>query len=360
MSTSYSTSLKLALIGTGDQSGTWGTTTNTNFGTLLEQAITGVEGINVSSYNSSSTPYTLTNYNGTTDDARNAVLVFTGTPAGSVTIIAPLVNKLYTVVNQTSQSIFMTATGGLQSLTVPANTAFLCYCDASGVTTGSAGFFPQATGTSGPFNVNGALTVTGNETIGGTLSVTGTTTLSAGGTSTTPSTGDSTTKIATTAFVTTALQAMYPVGSIYMNTSSSTNPGTLFGFGTWTALAPGQMLLGNGGGYTAGATGGSATTTIGLSNIPAHTHSITDPGHLHSPAMNLSSIGLGYVGSGTNNFSGGGSSSFGYGGTAFPTATATTGVTATNNTQSGGTAFPNTAMTTISPYLVVYMWQRTA
>ena len=86
MSTSYSTSLKLALPATGDQSGVWGVTTNNNIGTLIEQAITGVVAINVSSLGGSS--YTLTNYNGTSDDARNAVLVITGSPGSGVTILS--------------------------------------------------------------------------------------------------------------------------------------------------------------------------------------------------------------------------------------------------------------------------------
>jgi len=194
-----------------------------------------------------------------------------------------------------------------------------------------------------------------NVTVGGTLAVTGTTTctgavaLNGGGTSTTPTSGDNTTKIATTSFVTTALQAIYPVGSIYMNTSSSTNPGTLFGFGTWVALAAGQMLLGNGGGYTAGTTGGSSTTTIGLANLPAHDHSITDKQHNHN--YQAPSGALPQSGSSTNVYTST---------TTTATTSAYTGITATNTTQSGGTAFANTAMTTISPYLVVYMWQRTA
>ena len=58
MSSTYSTSLKLELIGNGDQSGTWGTTTNNNLGTLLEQAITGVQSITMSNAD-----YTLSNYN---------------------------------------------------------------------------------------------------------------------------------------------------------------------------------------------------------------------------------------------------------------------------------------------------------
>lgn len=151
MSTSYSNSLKLALIGTGDQSGTWGTTANTNFGTLLEQAITGVTPINLAGLSA----YTLTNYNGTSDDARNAVLVFTGSATGNPTVVtAPLVNKLYTVVNLSTQTVQMTATGGSVSLNIPANMSTLCYCDASNATGAGSGFYTQVNGTPGTFTAN--------------------------------------------------------------------------------------------------------------------------------------------------------------------------------------------------------------
>lgn len=56
--------------------------------------------------------------------------------------------------------------------------------------------------------------------------------------------GTSTTQIATTAFVQAAAQALYPVGSIYMNGSSVSNPSTLLGFGTWVQYAKGRVLVG--------------------------------------------------------------------------------------------------------------------
>lgn len=155
-----------------------------------------------------------------------------------------------------------------------------------------------------------------------------------------------TTQVATTAF---AMKAAYPVGSIYMNASDSTNPGTLFGFGTWSALGAGRMLLGvgtNGGQtFTAGGTGGSYAPSM-----PSHSHTITDPGHSHSYAGNVST---------TSQFpvSGGG----GYSGVGTPymagstTSSATTGITGTNATSSGDTTVGN-----LPPYLTVYMWQRTA
>lgn len=60
----------------------------------------------------------------------------------------------------------------------------------------------------------------------------------------TANSGTNTTQIATTAFVTAALQTLYPVGSVYINATSSTNPATLLGFGTWTAFGAGRVLVG--------------------------------------------------------------------------------------------------------------------
>ena len=98
MASTYSPSLKLELIGNGDQSGTWGTTTNNNLGTLVEQAITGVQNITMSNAD-----YTLSNYNGVTDEARNAVLVVDGTNSAVRQIIIPAnQEKLYVVKNNTS------------------------------------------------------------------------------------------------------------------------------------------------------------------------------------------------------------------------------------------------------------------
>jgi hypothetical protein len=60
----------------------------------------------------------------------------------------------------------------------------------------------------------------------------------------TASAGTSTTQLATTAFVTAALSAAYPVGSIYINAGSASNPNTLLGFGTWAAFGAGKVLVG--------------------------------------------------------------------------------------------------------------------
>ena len=73
---------------------------------------------------------------------------------------------------------------------------------------------------------------------------TGTPTLPTGTIAVTQSAANNTTALATTAFVQAALSALYPVGAIYINATSSTNPATSLGFGTWTAFGAGRVMVG--------------------------------------------------------------------------------------------------------------------
>jgi hypothetical protein len=92
-----------------------------------------------------------------------------------------------------------------------------------------------------------------------------------------------TTQIATTAFVQTALAALHPIGSVYINANTATNPATLLGFGTWTAFGAGKVMVGIDAGDTAfdtaGETGGSKDAVV-VSHT--HTATVTDPGHIHT------------------------------------------------------------------------------
>jgi len=162
MASTYSSSLKLTLIGDGEQAGTWGSTTNNNLN-LVEQAITGVDGIDLTGL----TTYTLTSFNGTTDESRNAVLLFTGTPSVTVTISAPLQNKFYIVKNGTGQTITMSASGGAISVSIPSGVTAQVYCDATNQSGTGTGFYSAQTGSASNFTVNGNLTVTGNQTSSG-------------------------------------------------------------------------------------------------------------------------------------------------------------------------------------------------
>jgi hypothetical protein len=177
-------------------------------------------------------------------------------------------------------------------------------------------------------------------TVGGNLTVTGTSTFTGNATAPTQSSSDNSTKLATTAFVQSALALLYPIGSIYSSTVS-TNPNTLFGFGTWVAYGAGLVLVGNGGGFTAGATGGSADAIV-VSHT--HTATVTDPGHLHT-------FGVGNI----TSYGGGGNTSRDSSAIATNTSTATTGITVTNSTTGSSGTNAN-----LPPYVVVYMWNRTA
>ena len=125
MASTYSTSLRIQLIGTGDQSGVWGTSTNTNLGTLIEQAITGVQTINLSG-----STYTLTSFNGIVDEARNAVLSFTGSLSANCTVIAPAYNKVYIVKNATGSTVTMSVGAG-STVVVPNGQTYIVYTDGS-------------------------------------------------------------------------------------------------------------------------------------------------------------------------------------------------------------------------------------
>jgi hypothetical protein len=141
MPSTYSPSLKIELIADGEQAGIWGDTTNKNLGTLLEQAITGVATITMTDAN-----YTLSNLNGLSDEARNAVLVVTGTNTDVRAVVAPLAAKEYTIVNNTTGGYAITigASTGV-TVTIGNGTAQGVYCD------GVNGFYPAAIATGGTF-----------------------------------------------------------------------------------------------------------------------------------------------------------------------------------------------------------------
>jgi len=343
MASTYTTSLKIQEIGTGDQSGTWGNTTNTNW-TLIEQAVAGVVNITMSSAN-----YTLSNLNGVSDEARNMTLVVSGTNSGIYQVVAPLVPKLYVITNNTSGGYAITIGASTGSVvTIPNGVTAQVYCD------GSTGFFSAQTGSAGNFNVNGTLTASGltdagNMSVGGTLSVTGSATFIGIPFGPTAAAGTSTTQLATTAFVTqnavlTGSLLMWPTtsaptGYLLCNGSavSRTTYSSLFsvigitfggGDGSTTFNLPNyvdRMPIGSGTiASSIGAYGGSKDAVV-VSHTHTATSVVTDPGHVH--AMSITTSG------------GGGPSAGAQGGaTGYPpnTASAVTGITvATSNSTTG-------------------------
>ena len=164
----------------------------------------------------------------------------------------------------------------------------------------------------------------------------------------TQSTGDNTSKLATTGFVQAALSALYPVGSIYTNAAVSTNPATLLGFGTWSAFGAGRVMVGLDAGNaafdTAQETGGSADAIV-VSHSHTATSSVSDPGHNHTIGFQNNTIDQNA-----------GSSALARQGTS-NTSTASTGISVSTSISTEGSSGTNA---NLQPYIVVYMWRRTA
>ena len=114
MASTFSTNLALELIGTGDQAGTWGNTTNTNLGTLLEQAISGY----VTQAVATGTDTTITIPNGSTGVARNMYIELTGTGGASTNLIVPANKKLYFIFNNSTGAVTVKVSG-LTGVSVP-------------------------------------------------------------------------------------------------------------------------------------------------------------------------------------------------------------------------------------------------
>jgi len=155
----------------------------------------------------------------------------------------------------------------------------------------------------------------------------------------TASSGTNTTQLATTAFVQAATPtaatinaAAYPVGSVYTSVVA-TNPNSLLGLGTWVAFSAGRVMLGNGGGYSAGDTGGATTDShaLSLAEMPVHNHGFTGVQGTGNPDGSSDSVVAGA-------------------GTSYPRQTQ-------QLNKGSGAAHSHDI---VQPYIVVYFWKRTA
>jgi hypothetical protein len=380
MPSTFSPALRIELIGSGEQVGIWGNTTNNNLGDLVEQAITGATDLNVTAAD-----VTLTALNGVTDQARSAVLIVTGTAGVTRVITIPNANKTYTVKNRSDATVQIKTASGT-AFDVPTLSEAYVYCNGANVITGRV-------------ITDGANAITSLASPFNSPAFTGTPTAP------TASLGTNTTQIATTAFVQAALQAVYPVGSVYINANVTTSPTTLLGFGTWSEIGAGRVLVGQDVGDplfdVLGDTGGSKDATLvshshtgsgttGTTSIShthtfsssattgeagGHNHTVNDPGHAHS---------IGYTGNLFYTGGGGNPNTYWGGGSNQSTNSATTGISLnavgnhahsvsvsgttdatdpshahsfsfTTNTQGSSATNAN-----IQPFLTVKMWKRTA
>jgi hypothetical protein len=188
-------------------------------------------------------------------------------------------------------------------------------------------------------------------------------------TAATASPGVNNTQLATTAFVTAAINAtknaLYPIGSIYTNATNNTNPATLLGFGTWTAFGAGRVMVGFNGSDplfdTAEETGGSKDATV-----VSHTHTAstnTTGAHQHLVANDVDSRGGDTPLTNTQSINraggGGGDSQYILEGTDTP---ADRGITTSNGDHSHTVTVASTGSSgtnaNLQPYITVYLWKR--
>lgn len=120
-----STSLGLNLMDTGTNTGTWGSVTNVNLGTLLEQAITG----NIQIAKSGTTDYTLSSTDYVSNETRNVLIEFTGTPGGAFNVIVPDHKKFWVFKNATDGVMTIKTSGGSVTVAVPVGASKWVYCD---------------------------------------------------------------------------------------------------------------------------------------------------------------------------------------------------------------------------------------
>lgn len=307
MASSYTTLLKFNKPALGDAG--WGTSVNGGFTDMVEQSLTGAVSVAVTSGGTTIVPAIS---DGVSSDARNQFITITGslTSVQTATVQLPVGTstnfKLYFVKNSAGGTVTVTTATGT-NVAVPNGASMILRVTNAGV----------------------------EETISH---------LSGTPTAATASFGTSTTQLATTAFVQAALQALHPVGSIYINATNATNPGTLLGFGTWVAFGAGRVPVGfdstNTLFDTAEETGGSADAIV-----VSHTHTLTDPGHNHTTTIPTSATGNSRQALYSTDNAGTTET--------ITSSTATTGISVNTAGSSGTNA-------NYQPYITVYMWKRTA
>lgn len=136
MPSTYSPNLRLELLASGEQANTWGITTNTNLGTLLEDAITGYIELNVTA-----SDITLTQIDGAADQSRNMILAIIGAPASARSVYCPdNVTKIYVVANTTAQVVTISTVSGA-GVDISPGQAALVYCDGTDVYSGTTSSF---------------------------------------------------------------------------------------------------------------------------------------------------------------------------------------------------------------------------
>lgn len=250
MSSTFTDRNRLTKQGIGENESTWGDILNTVID-LVDEALDGVLDVDVSAGN-----VTLTANNGSDDEARNRVLRISGEPGANRTITIPDTQKIYYVDVQVSGSANVTIKNVADTTGVVVSAAsenIVIMCD--GVSTKALIRPPEALIPDN--NLSDVANVSASRINLGL--------------------GD-----AAQLSVSDLQDFFYPVGSLYFNAESSTNPATLLGFGTWVAYAKGRAIVGVGTGtdengvnftVSAGAEWGEYEHTQSIAEMPNHKHS---------------------------------------------------------------------------------------
>lgn len=177
--TTYSTNLGLELIGTGEQSGTWGVTTNSNLGTFLEQAVSGY----VTQAVAVGTDTTITIPNGASGVARNMYLELTGTGGVNTNLIVPTNKKLYFIYNNTASGQVTVKCAGQTGISVANGNKVILVCNGTDVVVAASQLGPTgpvgppgptgSTGPTGPTGLTGPIGPTGPTGLTGPIGPTG-------------------------------------------------------------------------------------------------------------------------------------------------------------------------------------------
>jgi hypothetical protein len=249
----YSTNLALELIGTGEQAGTWGNTTNTNLGTLIEQAISGY----VTQAVATGTDTTITIPNGATGVARNMYIELTGTGGTNTNLIVPANKKLYFIYNNASGAVTVKVSGQT-GVSVAAGAKVILVSNGTDIVEATS----YSTGIGSSISVTTLTATSANIT-----TLTGT---SANITTFTATSSNITTLSSTSSNITTLTGTNFSATSLTLTNALKIAEG---GTGLDTTPTNGQLLIGNGSGYTlatlTAGTGLTVTNSTGSITIAA-------------------------------------------------------------------------------------------
>jgi hypothetical protein len=308
VASTYSPYLQIQLIASGDQSGTWGTTTNTNLGTVIEQAIAGNAQVNVVT-----AAQAFTVVNGASDQARCASITLTTSTSANFAVYAPPTPKIYTIFNNTSYiaTIYNSTVQGNTTpagtgINMPAGSSVAVWSDGTNfylqnndISTMSRGILQPSQGGTGTATSTGS----GNNVLSISPTLTGTPLAP------TAAPGTNTTQIATTAFVAAATGSLGTMASQNSNNVSITGGsinGTPIGgsstsTGAFTTLngttitastqfsGPGTGLTGTAASLNIG--GNAATVTNGITTTNYNSYSPTLTGTGASGTWSISVTG---------------------------------------------------------------------